>query len=310
MQRTKALLSKGIVHNRNMVTQTQYSQIQFQAVVNNLATFHNVIKAISFVENAMCQLSKEGLQVTVEDAKSIQAVALIKRTCFSEYSLVANAPATGTAPTEGSAEPFASFGLNLKVFTDCLSMFTTSELDSSLKLMRKGPRAPLIAILEQHGEDSLITECSIRTMEPFDCMDLEFTDEQQIVSKFAAKGTDFFQLLGEMDSNCAEIEVSITPTQLKFETFGELHMNASVELSNDSDILISFSCSEASTYRYKFQHFKLIMRTLALASQVVVSTNGEGLLGLQVIIENNDNSLFYVQYFILPLVHDGDSMLN
>ncbi|XP_050083579.1 cell cycle checkpoint protein RAD1-like [Anopheles aquasalis] len=309
MQRTKVLLSKGIVHNRNMVTQTQYSQIQFQAVVNNLATFHNVIKAINFVENAMIQLSKEGLQVTVEDAKSIQAVALIKRTCFSEYSL--NAATTATAPAEGgTAEPFASFGLNLKVFTDCLSMFTTSELDSSLKLLRKGPRAPLIAILEQHGEDSLITECSIRTMEPFDCMDLEFTDDQQIVSKFAAKGTDFFQLLGEMDSNCAEIEVSITPSQLKFETFGELHMNASVELSNDSDILISFNCSQTSTYRYKFQHFKLIMRTLALASQVVISTNGEGLLGLQVIIENNDNSMFYVQYFILPLVHDNDSVMN
>ncbi|XP_041765483.1 uncharacterized protein LOC121590137 [Anopheles merus] len=310
MQRTKRLFSKGIILNPKMVTQSQFSQIQFQAVLNNFGMLYNVMKAANFVDNAIVQLSNDGMKVIVEDAKSIQASAYITRACFSEFKLaIARPSSVADAPNNPDATlPFVSFGLNLKVFTDCLSMFTSGDYDSSLKLIQKGTGAPLIVILEQHGEDDLITECSVRTMDPFDCMELDFEDEQQIVSKLNVKGMEFFQLLSEMDRNCDEIEVIISPDapHLIFHSFGELHSETSVEITNTSDMLITFNCTDASRNRYKFHHFRLAMRTLALASKVALRTNSEGLLGLQVMIENSDSSHIFVEYFILPLMSDGD----
>uniref|UniRef100_A0A182MB63 Checkpoint protein n=1 Tax=Anopheles culicifacies TaxID=139723 RepID=A0A182MB63_9DIPT len=288
-----------------MVTQSQFSQIQFQAVLNNFSMLYNVMKAVNFVDNAIVQLSNDGMKVIVEDAKSIQASAYITRACFSDYKLAITKPPSSDT---GDTQPFIAFGLNLKVFTDCLSMFTSGDYNSSLKMIQKGTGAPLIVILEQHGEDSLITECSVRTMEPFDCMELDFEEEQQIVSKINVKGAEFFQLLSEMDRNCDEIEVAISPDapHLMFHSFGELHSESSVEITNTSDMLITFSCTDASRNRYKFHHFRLAMRTLALASKVALRTNSEGLLGLQVMIENNDSSHIFVEYFILPLMMDND----
>uniref|UniRef100_A0A182RH52 Cell cycle checkpoint protein RAD1 n=2 Tax=Anopheles funestus TaxID=62324 RepID=A0A182RH52_ANOFN len=306
MQRTKRLFSKGIILNPKMVTQSQFSQIQFQAVLNNFSMLYNVMKAVNFVDNAIVQLSNDGMKVIVEDAKSIQASAYITRACFSDFKLAMAKP----PPSSDTADTqlFVAFGLNLKVFTDCLSMFTAGDYNSSLKMIQKGTGAPLIVILEQHGEDSLITECSVRTMEPFDCMELDFEDEQQIVSKINVKGAEFFHLLSEMDRNCDEIEVAISPDapHLKFHSFGELHSETSVEITNTSDMLITFSCNDASRNRYKFHHFRLAMRTLALSSKVALRTNSEGLLGLQVMIENSDSSHIFVEYFILPLMSDDD----
>uniref|UniRef100_A0A182NMN3 Checkpoint protein n=1 Tax=Anopheles dirus TaxID=7168 RepID=A0A182NMN3_9DIPT len=289
-----------------MVTQSQFSQVQFQAVLNNFSTLYNVMKAVNFVDNAMVNLSNDGIKVIVEDAKSIQASAYVTRPCFSEFKL---ALARQTSPdTEDGTQPYVAFGLNLKVFTDCLSMFISGDFDSSLKMIQKGTGAPLIVILEQHGEDSLTTECSVRTMDAFDCMELDFADEQQIRSKINVKGPEFFQLLSEMDRNCDEIEVVIAPNvpHLMFHSFGELHSESSVEITNTSDMIITFNCTDASRNRYKFQHFRLAMRTLALASKVALRTNCEGLLGLQVMIENNDKSHMFVEYFILPLMSDDD----
>ncbi|XP_050070591.1 uncharacterized protein LOC126558594 [Anopheles maculipalpis] len=311
MQRTKRLFDKGIILNPKMVTQSQFSQIQFQAVLNNFSTLYNVMKAVNFVDNAIVQLSNDGMKVIVEDAKSIQASAYITRACFSDFKLsIAKQPSSSGANDDNATDtqPFIGFGLNLKVFADCLSMFTSGDYNSSLKMIQKGSGAPLIVILEQHGEDSLTTECSVRTMEPFDCMELDFEDEKQIMSKINMKGAEFFHLLSEMDRNCDEFEVVISPDapHLMFHSFGELHSESSVEITNTSDMLITFNCTHASRNRYKFHHFRLAMRTLALASKVALRTNSEGLLGLQVMIENSDSSHMFVEYFILPLMSDDD----
>ncbi|XP_053673622.1 cell cycle checkpoint protein RAD1 [Anopheles nili] len=308
MQRTKRLFGKGIISNPKMVTQSQYSKIQFQSVLNKFSTFYNVMKAINFVDNAMMQLSNDGLKIIVEDAKSIQASAYVTRACFSDFKLEMAEQACPDAANTDSTQPFVTFGINLKVFTDCLSMFTSWDNDSSLKMMHKGNGAPLITILEQHGgADNLVTECSMRTIESFDCMELDFEDDQ-ILSKINVKGMEFFQLLSELDRNCDEIEVSISPDapHLMLNSFGELHSESCVQITNTSDMLITFNCSVANRNRYKFQHFRLAMRTLALASKVSLRTNTEGLLGLQVMIENSDSSHIFVEYFILPLISDDD----
>lgn len=50
MLNTKPLFAKGVVLNRKMLTQSQFSQIQFSAVLNNYTMFYNVAKAVNFVD--------------------------------------------------------------------------------------------------------------------------------------------------------------------------------------------------------------------------------------------------------------------
>lgn len=305
MLNTKLLFEKGIVLNRKMLTQSQFSQIQFKAILNHYATFYNIMKAIHFVDNVTFQLTSDGVKIIAEEAKSVQATAYIMKNCFSEYKLTL--PKSNNDDDEDDA--YTAFGLNLKVFTDCLSMFLGGDYDSSLKLLHKGEGAPLIVVLEQHGEDDLVTECSVKTMESLEVLDFDFEDEH-VYSRVNIKAPDFFTLLSELDRFCEEVEIFFSPNSPHFRlaTYGELHSETNFEITNSSDMLISFNCTTTSTNRYKFAHFRLVMKTLALGSKIALRTNKDGLLGMQVLIETGDSAQMFVEYFIMPLCEGEETM--
>lgn len=247
------------------------------------------------------------MKLVVEDSKSIQATAYITKACFSEYKIAQPKRKLGADEEADDSEVLTSFGLNLKVFTDCLSMFMDGDYDSSMKMLHKGEGAPLVVILDRRCEDNLITECSVKTMEALEILDFD-SDEEQVCSKVSIKGQEFFALLSEMDKNSREIEVFLSPDSphFKLSTYDELGSESCFEITNSSDMLISFHSTETTSNRYQFAHFKLVMRTLALSSKIALRTNKDGLLGLQVMIENSDNSNIFVEYFVVPLC-DGDA---
>lgn len=303
MLNTKLLFEKGVVLNRKMLTQSQFSQIQFQAVLNHYGTFYSIMKAIHFVDNVTVQLTSDGVKIIAEEAKSVQATAYIMKNCFSEYKLIL----PRSTNDDDEDDPCTSFGLNLKVFTDCLSMFLGGDYDSSLKLLHKGEGAPLIVVLEQHGEDDLVTECSVKTMEPLEVLDFDFEDAH-VFSRVNIKAPDFFALLSDLDRFCEEIEINLSPNNFRLITLGELHNESNFEITNSSDMLISFNCTATSTNRYKAAHFRLVMKTLALGSKIALRTNKDGLLGMQVLIETGDNAQMFVEYFIMPLCEGDETM--
>ncbi|XP_053691304.1 cell cycle checkpoint protein RAD1 [Sabethes cyaneus] len=310
MLNTKPLYEKGIIRDRKMLTQSQFSQIQFSSVLHEFEVFYNVAKAINFVDDSIIQLSTDGMKIVVEESKSIQAALYVTRSCFSEYRMAQ--PKRKMHSNDDDAEdveqPVVSFGLNLKAFTDCLSLLVGSGYDSNLKIIYKGDGAPLVLILKQHGDDDLVTECSVKTMEPLEMLDFEL-DEEQSCSKVNVKGPEFFMLLSEIDKNCNEVEVSLSPNDphFKLTIFGEISAESCVEITDNSDMLISFQSSTTTTNRYNFAHFKLVMRTLALASQVSLITNRNGLLKIQVKIANPDNSDIFVEYFIMSQCDTDDT---
>ncbi|XP_055551058.1 cell cycle checkpoint protein RAD1 [Wyeomyia smithii] len=307
MLNTKPLYEKGLIRDRKMLTQSQFSQIQFSAVLNEFEVFYNVAKAINFVDDSTVQLSTDGVKIVVEESKTIQAALYVTRGCFSEYKIAQRKrKLQPNDETEDAEEPVASFGLNLKAFTDCLSLLIGSGYDSNLKIIYKGEGAPLMVIQKHHGDDDLVTECSVKTMEPLEIVDFDLEDEQSC-SKVNVKGPEFFLLLSEIDKNCDEVEMFLSPNNphFKLTTFGEVSTESCVEITDNSDMLISFQSSRTSNNRYNFAHFKLVMRTLALASQVSLHTNKNGLLKIQVKIANPDNFDIFVEYFIMPQCDDG-----
>ncbi|XP_058455021.1 cell cycle checkpoint protein RAD1 [Malaya genurostris] len=308
MLNTKPLFEKGIIRNRKMLTQSQFSQVQFSAILNNYVIFYNVAKAINFDDLAAIQLTDDGVKVIVEYAKTVQATAYVRKSCFSDYRLVDFKRKVNSDDENDDNEPIASFGLDLKAFTDCLSLFLESEYDSHFKMVYKGEGAPLVVILEQHGEDNLTTECSVKTMESSEVMDFAF-DEEDICSQVTVDGNLFFALLNELDRECDEIEVFLSPDDPRFKlsTFGENSAESNIEITDNGELLLSFHSTETTIHRYKFSHFKLIMNTLALASKTSLRTNKDGLLGVQVMIQSSDDFQLFVEYFIVPLCESHDT---
>lgn len=110
-----------------MLTQSQLTQTQFYATLDHLKTFHSILRAIAFTESAVFQIGDQGIKIIVEEARTVQASAYIKKggNSFTEYRY-----------KEQNEEPVTSFSINLKVILEHLNMF--SEDDSQLKMLYKG----------------------------------------------------------------------------------------------------------------------------------------------------------------------------
>lgn len=160
MKNSKIFYAKGLVKSKSMVTQSQLTQVQFLAKLDNIKTFYTALKAINFNENANIIITDDGLKAVVEQSKYVQASFYVTRACFSEYRL------------NGNEE--ISIRVNLSIVTDCLSIFANPEC--SMKILYKGAGAPLVLVMEQHDGDDLITEVSIKTKNDEQHMDFDIDE--------------------------------------------------------------------------------------------------------------------------------------
>lgn len=84
--------------------ESDYSLVASLDNVRNLST---ILKAIHFREHATCFATKNGIKVTVENAKCVQANAFIQAGIFQEFTV---------------QEESVTFRINLTVLLDCLSI--------------------------------------------------------------------------------------------------------------------------------------------------------------------------------------------
>lgn len=272
-----------------MLTQSQISQIKFVAKLDNIKLFYNSLKAVNFNEDVTIVLSSDGLKAVVEDAKYVQAVVFVARDYFSEYNL--------------QTDDEITIRVNLNVVCDCLSIFTGA--DSSMQMIYKGDGAPLVFVLEQHGEDNLVTECSIKTKSPEELMDYALDEDDAGYNRIIVRGPDFAQLLTEINRAAEELEVYMAPQPpwLRLTMLGVVQSKSEVEVARTSDMLIRFSCNKVSVVKYKMSHIRVSMKAMSLATQVAIRTDSSGLLALQMMEASKQ---IYIEFFITPLVAELD----
>ncbi|CAG0894791.1 unnamed protein product, partial [Cyprideis torosa] len=95
----------------------------------------SLLKAIHINETALITATEQGLKVTVEEARCVQATAFLAEELFAEYEIVNKS---------------LSFCVNLRVLLDCLTIFGESTLPGSpspsLKLCYAGTGHPLVLL--------------------------------------------------------------------------------------------------------------------------------------------------------------------
>lgn len=292
MHHSKILYNKGFIKQKNMVTQSQFSQIQFLAKLDNIKTFYNSLKAINFNEDANIIISEDGLKAIVEESKYVQASIYVTRECFSEFRLLGDGD--------------VSIRVNLTVVTDCLSIFASPEC--SMKIIYKGFGAPLVLVLEQHDEDDLITEVSVKTKTEQEHLDFAIDEADDSYNSVIVRGTDFSNLLNEINKSADVLEIFLSPNAPYFRltSLGVIQAESNVEIAKTSDMFITFLCRMASTTKYKMSHIRLAMKALSLATKVALRNDRSGLLGLQIMVMSEGDSQIYIEYFITPLADELD----
>lgn len=275
-----------------MITQSQFSQVRFLAKLDNIKSFYSSLKAINFNEDANIIISEDGMKAIVEESKYVQASIYVTKECFSEFRLL--------------GEEDVSIRVNLSVVTDCLSIFAGS--DCSMKIIYKGTGAPLVLVLEQHGEDDLITEVSVKTKNGQEHLDYNIEEDDESYNSVIMRGTDFANLLNEINKSADVLEMFLSPNSPYFRltSLGVIQAESNVEIAKTSDIFITFSCRASSTTKYKMSHMRMAMKALLIANKVAIRNDKSGLLGLQIMVMAEGESQIYIEFFVTPVIDEFD----
>ncbi|XP_021235656.1 cell cycle checkpoint protein RAD1 isoform X2 [Numida meleagris] len=268
-------------------TQSRSSGEQYvlTASLDNARNLSSLLRAVHFQDHATCFATANGLQVTVEDAKCIQANAFIQAEIFQEFHV---------------QEESVMFRINLAVLLDCLTIFGASSLPGSstaLRMCYRGYGYPLMLFLEEGG---VVTVCRINTQEPENLLDFNFCSTN-VINKIILQSEGLREAFSELDMTSEVLQITMSPDKpyFRLSTFGNAG-SAHLDYPKDSDLIEAFHCNQTQTNRYKISLLKPSTKALALSCKVSIRTDNRGFLSLQYMIRNEDGQICFVEYYCCP----------
>jgi len=245
-------------------------------------------------------LSDNGIKVTVEDAKCVQANAFIKSEIFQEFVLrPPDSSETDSQPAD------LSFSLNLGVVLECLNMFggvgiggDSAQACPTLKICYAGYGQPLVLLLEDQG---VVTDCQVRTRDAEECLDFNFTTSS-ITSKVIIGSEHLKDVFSELDSSSEYIEFLVSPStpspSLQLRTSGPAG-DCMVTVPSSSDMVEHFKCTQPASARYRLGLLKHGLKPLTLSEKVSVRIDSRDFLCLQYMVRTDQGPAF-LEFYSAP----------
>ncbi|XP_043926121.1 cell cycle checkpoint protein RAD1 [Protopterus annectens] len=268
-------------------TQSEVGDDRFVLVasLDNAKNISNILKAIAFKDHATVFATTNGIKVTVENAKCLQANAFIQAGIFQEFNI---------------QEDTVSFRINLTVLLDCLTIFGGSAvpgMTTALKMCYKGYGHPLVLFLEEGG---VVTVCKINTQEPEETLDFDFCSTN-VINKIILQSESLREAFAELDMTSEVLQITMSPDKpfFRLSTFGNAG-SAHCDYPKDSDMMEAFHCTQTQINKYKISLLKPSTKALALSCKVSIRTDNRGFLSLQYMIRNEDGQICFVEYYCCP----------
>lgn len=259
--------------------------------IDNAKNVLQLLKAVNFRDVATIFGSSNGLKVTVEEAKCVQANAFIQSDMFQEFHI---------------QEDVVTFKICLNILVECLNIFgmsTSPGITPALKMCYNGYGTPLEILLVEGG---VLTDCKIRTQEADDTLDFNFSSAG-VVNKVIMRSECLREIFSELDgsSEILEILMSPDPPHFRLSTFGIYGTNH-IELPKNSEMVEHFAVTKTMAQRYKLQLLKQCNKSLAVSQKVSIRTDERGFLCLQFMIKTEDNHICFVEFFCCPEEEGSD----
>ncbi|KAB0802757.1 hypothetical protein PPYR_04943 [Photinus pyralis] len=253
----------------------------FTAELTDFKIVVNVLKAITFKEFAILRPMEEGLKVTVDEMKCVETSAYIPHTMFTSYHV--------------NPQEDIKFKISLKVLTDCLYIYG-DDGNPCLKMTYKGPGSPL-SLLIKHNDDIKV-DCKIYTLDIKDSTDFLSLADECTLNKIVVNANQFVDILSYLDNASDELQLDICPSppHLTISTVSAMG-ESQADISRNSEMVLLFQCDKTFSARYTFGYIKQIFKVMSLANKISISTGESGLLGLQLVI-NEDTRPLYVEYYV------------
>ncbi|OAD57181.1 Cell cycle checkpoint protein RAD1 [Eufriesea mexicana] len=249
------------------------------------------LASVTKEKSATCFGTDNGLKVTVEDAKCMQASAYIPIRVFQVFNLKED----------------VIFKINLNVLVECLCMFwgnINSQGNSvALQLCYKGNGHPVTVLIEENG---IITDCSLKTQDPDELLDFHLEPEN-VLNKVVLQTELLKDVLSELDSTSELINLLLSPSPpfFRISTAGLAGL-CHIELPHDGELVDNFQCTSKAISSYKLSHIKPAMKALSCANKVSLRTDTCGLLCFQYMVKTEETHICYIEYYISPVIDEDE----
>lgn len=289
--------------------------ITFAATLKSklIKVFVGIIKAMNSstgAEITEMQLSANGLKYIVEESKSFQTAAYIKKEFFESFNI--------RFPKSHEDLGLIGFGVNLRSFTELLTAIIDNGLGSmnivyyhkenlisfTYNQTDNGDAPP---VNEDDGTE-IVTDYYVQTAQSIEPIDFELISPY-LCHSLIFSAYEFHSILNDFDRTTDEIEIKVTDKKMQLKAIGILQYGVVVKIERSSDIFSKFECVEASKFTYKFSYFKSMLKTLLLATKVSLITHIDGMLRIQLMVKNDEDeedTAAFIEYNIIPNIPEDD----
>ncbi|CAG9859851.1 unnamed protein product [Phyllotreta striolata] len=254
----------------------------FSAEITDFKIIYNVLKAIAFKDNILFRPMEEGLKLTLEEMNYIEISIYIPSSIFSSYNVDSNDEII--------------FKISLKKFVEVLNMFG-DEGNPNIKLTYASTGAPLCIVLTNSNiEENITVDCEIQTLNLHDFHDISLAEECN-TNKIVVNASILVELLSRLNNSADELKVTLSPDQPYFTlTATGISGKSEVSISKNSQEVTVYQCQTTTSAVYCFNNIKHVLKVMAYADKVSISTGESGLLRLQLVMNSEDRQMF-VEYY-------------
>lgn len=265
---------------------------------------------------AWCEIEDDKITFTVGVAKSLQAVAYVKREgIFHKWYL------SEEHRRDHPAQEKLEFGINLATLLECLRIFGGAavggggsgyECKAQLHISYRASTACLnLCLVEGHS----VTECEIHTLdieEPHRvCLSLAEGEDRYpariVVSSEALKsGIDELEWGGDTNKDKRVLlRVTARPGVLSLTVSST---DVGCEMVYPENALIGFDATRDLTFEYRFLHLHMALRSLKDSHQTQLQVDHNGVLEIKMKFSAAASRAaeLFSHFFLFPLLEDED----
>lgn len=295
----------------------------FQCRTHLLRELLSVIRGIAIKKEALCCISPQGIQFTVEQAKSLGAYAYLQKSLFTQFDfklgLVHQLNFDGENEQEDTVLRFVvDLGLLLECFAIVLprSGLVDSDVTKDCESSKQASitislESDLSRLLVSRKDGSIDTECSILTYEVEGYCDLAgLYRSTPTVNRVIMQSKALRDSLNEFEKSVPTLtlELSANDPNLRLAA-NSVSGQVELDFSSSSSVLESFQCGSYQKVSFSFAAMMAMMRALIASTKVNMRTNDEGILSVQCMVPITSSENCFAEFVILPLVEEED-LLN
>ncbi|KAI5785943.1 DNA repair exonuclease rad1 [Geopyxis carbonaria] len=298
---------------------------EFNAITNSTRQLFFLLRCAGFAQRAQIRISKDGLHLTVEESRAMQAHVFIDKCLFNTFNFNVDDSREGVEKEEDPV-----FDISLLALLECLQIFGAEPSrekwggGGTTTLNRSGPGVvfdqrilritgscqfsydakghPLCLTLEENG---VVTTCKLTTSEPEYLEDIPIAHDS-LSLKIIMKANWLHDAVQELEGSSVErLIIMASPAHPYFSLSATGLMGSTVvEFSNDKSLLEMFQVVESTEHTYNFALVKHALKAMAISSKVSIRGDSHGVLSLQFMIEQDGGNPSFVDFRFVPYASD------